>query len=276
MKIVSKILSLMILSGVLLGCANEKKEVQNRYAVLIGEGPTVIEQIDEVDTLVIDAEYFSKDEIMQLKEQGVHEIYSYLNIGSLEKFRDYYDEYEPYALGAYENWPDEQWMDVSRAEWQELIASKVDELIDKGVDGFFMDNADVYELYPSQEAYDGIVRILRYVKSKDKNIMINGGYQFVKEYFESGEKSLFDGVNQESIYTEYDFIKNCCIKNDEENREFFTEYLDLVLENDCKAYVLEYATDPDIRKEANEYAFEHGYICYISENIELTLANVHH
>ena len=47
-------------------------------------------------------------------------VYTYLNVGSLEDFRDYYKEYEHLTIGAYENWDEEKWIDVSDKDWQSL------------------------------------------------------------------------------------------------------------------------------------------------------------
>ena len=38
----------------------------------------------------------------------------------IESFRSYDTDFEKYTLGAYENWPEEKWIDVSAPEWQAL------------------------------------------------------------------------------------------------------------------------------------------------------------
>ena len=94
-------------------------------------------------------------EIETLKNNNVKEIYSYLNIGSIEDFRSYYDEYSAFTLGEYENWDEEKWIDVSNKEWQEFISKRVDVLSQKGIDGFFIDNTDVFYVYPSDVIISG-------------------------------------------------------------------------------------------------------------------------
>lgn len=239
----------------------------------IGEDSNIINRIGNVDVLVIDAEYFSADEIKAIKENNVKEIYSYLNIGSVENFRSYYEEYESYTLGEYENWPEERWVDVSKPKWREFIAERVNELSLKGIDGFFIDNTDVFYLYPTDEIYEGIVDILSNIKETDKKVIINGGDCFVKTYIESAnnETPIFDGVNQENVYTKYDFSNNGYIINDEEERQYYTEYLDMIMHNGYRAYALEYATDSKVADRAYEYSQSHNYICYVADNIELKL-----
>ena len=265
------VLVLILSAALLSACSAGPSDGAEKYVVLIGEDPEITEELSDIDLLVIDAEYFSKNDIARLRENGIREIYSYINIGSIESFRSYDTDFEKYTLGAYENWPEEKWIDVSTPEWQECISSRVDALVQKGVDGFFVDNTDVYYNYPQESIYDGILTILDYMNHTGRKIMINGGDCFVKKYLTTEKNVLIDGVNQENVFTAYDFSKDVYTKNDQNTREYYTEYLDLAMSHGCTAYTLEYATNPAIRRQAAAYAVKHGYICYISDNIGLCL-----
>ena len=273
-KLFIKIICVLILilsTALLSACSADPSDEAEKYVVLIGEDSEIIEKLSDIDLLVIDAEYFSQNDIASLRENGIHEIYSYINIGSIENFRSYDTDFEKYALGAYENWPEEKWIDVSAPEWQACTASRVDALVQKGVDGFFVDNTDVYYNYPQESIYDGILTILDYMDHTGRKIIINGGDCFVKKYLTTEKNVLIDGVNQENVFTAYDFSKDVYTKNDQSTREYYTEYLNLAMSHGCTAYTLEYATDPAIRRQAAAYAGKHGYICYISDNIGLCL-----
>lgn len=265
------VLVLILSTTLLSACSADSSDGAEKYVVLIGEDPEITEELSDIDLLVIDAEYFFQNDIARLRENGIREIYSYINIGSIESFRSYDTDLEKYTLGAYENWPEEKWIDVSVPEWQACTASRVDALIQKGVDGFFVDNTDVYYNYPQESIYDGILTILDYMDHTGRKIMINGGDCFVKKYLTTEKNVLIDGVNQENVFTAYDFSKDVYTKNDQSTREYYTEYLDLAMSHGCTAYTLEYATDPAIRRQAAAYAGKHRYICYISDNIWLCL-----
>lgn len=112
------------------------------------------------------------------------------------------------------------------------------------MDGFFVDNTDVYYNYPQESIYDGILTILDYMNHTGRKIMINGGDCFVKKYLTTEKNILIDGVNQENVFTVYDFSKDVYTKNDQSTREYYTEYLDLAMSHGCTAYTLEYATVP--------------------------------
>ena len=115
------------------------------YGVFLDTDSENTEQIHDYDTVVIDADNFSADDIRQLHSQGNKMIYSYLNVGSLESFRDYYPEFKDITIGDYENWPEEKWIDVTDEGWQDHIAKTAKSYANKGVDGLFLDNLDVYD-----------------------------------------------------------------------------------------------------------------------------------
>ena len=244
------VLILILSTALLSACSASTSDSAEKYIVLIGEDSEIIEKLSDIDLLVIDAEYFSQNDIARLRENGIREIYSYINIGSIESFRSYDTDFEKYTLGAYENWPEEKWIDVSAPEWQACTASRVDSLVQKGVDGFFVDNTDVYYNYPQESIYDGILTILDYMDHTGRKILINGGDCFVKKYLTTEKNVLIDGVNQENVFTAYDFSNDTYTINDKSTREYYTDYLDFAMSHGCTAYTLEYATVPAIRRQA--------------------------
>ena len=83
-----------------------------------------IDSLSAYDTVVIDAQYFDKAEIDAFRAAG-HTVYSYINVGSIENFRDYYSEYRDLTLGEYENWDEEFWIDVSESRWQDFMIKEM-------------------------------------------------------------------------------------------------------------------------------------------------------
>ena len=52
-------------------------------------------------------------------------------------------------------------MDVANPDWQKFIGQLSQELYEKGVDGFFIDNCDVYYYDPHESIFEGITAILQ-------------------------------------------------------------------------------------------------------------------
>ncbi len=97
----------------------------------------------------------TKSEIEQLKGGGQNRVISYINFGSCESFRTYYDTAPPghascVSSGAlttpYDGYPDEMWADLSNVAYRDLLVNYVaPRLVAQGVDGFFLDNLEVVE-----------------------------------------------------------------------------------------------------------------------------------
>ena len=267
-KLIPGIIALCVCIIALTSCT--KKESNDQYGVYIGAEPEELTGRSLADIIVIDAQYFDKDDITELKSSG-HTVYTYINIGSIENFRDYYEEYEYLTLDTYENWEDEKWIDVSDPSWQTFISKRADELISKGVDGFFVDNCDVYYQYRTQEIFEGVSRILKNLKEKNTYVLINGGDTFVREYLDrfGNLDNILDGVNQESVVTCIDWKNDKFSVNEKEKKEYFLEYLQIVMDDGKDAYVIEYTTDKGIEKEAVSLAGSKGYTVYVAHSLDL-------
>ena len=247
-----------------------KEDHEREYGVFLNLDASDMDRIEGYQTLVIDAQYFSKEDIMQLKEKG-STVYSYLNIGSIENFRTYYDAYSYLALGAYENWDEEQWIDVSSPVWQEFLVSLEEELLAKGIDGFFIDNCDVYYQYHIEEIFEGLTVILEHLMRYDTPVIINGGDTYVMEFMDmhGSAHQIMTGVNQESVWGEFDFETGNYIAQSKDNREYFESYVEACRDDGADVYLLEYTTDFVLKWKIKKYCANNQFLYYISDSIEL-------
>ena len=233
------------------GCSTEAQN--SDYGVFL----SVTEDLDSLKgfkTVVIDAQYFSKEEINTFRAAG-HKVYSYINVGSIENFRDYYSEYRDLTLGEYENWDEEFWIDVSDSRWQTfLIGSLIPSLLEKGIDGFFVDNCDVYYHYPTGKA-----------------VLINGGDAFLDAYCASGGqwKDVITGINQETVFSEILWDGDKFGTASREDREYFQDYIERYAEKGADICLLEYTRDKRLISEIRDYCQKHGFRYYISDSLEL-------
>ncbi|MEG1608685.1 MAG: endo alpha-1,4 polygalactosaminidase, partial [Clostridia bacterium] len=201
---------ILIIFGVLtlglVGCKNAKGAPQQlseskfayTYGVFLSVDNTNLSRFDDFETIVIDAEYFDKEDISKLKKDG-HIVYSYINIGSIETFRTFYDRFVGITLGAYANWDEERWVNVSKTEWQNFVTGEIaTEYVDKGIDGFFVDNCDVYYNFAKSEIFEGVGKILKKLVATGKKVVVNGGDCFVTEYLQKfgNVGDILTGVNQ--------------------------------------------------------------------------------
>ena len=240
------------------------------YKVLIGMDHEKVMQLKGIKTLVIDAEFFSEEEVARLHANGNTNILSYLNIGSIETFRDDYTEFEEIALGDYQNWDEEKWVNVADKRWQKRIKNKAQLLSQKGIDGFFLDNTDVYYHYHTPEIYQGLMALLREIHTENKPIIINGGDTFITEAMQQNSiKGMVHGVNQESVFTEIHFKNNTFGAKPVEDRAYFMEYLAQCKTYGLTVYVLEYGATKKLTEEIKAYCERNGFTYDISPSVEL-------
>ena len=263
----------MILPTILLsGCQIKKRFAQSEYGVFLGAERNDLKKIKGYKKVVIDAQYFNKEDIEEL-HSNEQKVYSYLNVGSIENFRSYYSTYEHLTLGDYENWNDEKWVDVSQKQWQDFILNDLsNEILDKGVDGLFIDNIDVFYNYPSIAIYNGIETILKGLKKKNTYVSINGGDTFVKEYYRHNGHAydIMDAVNQETVFSKINWDDSSFGKNDEEDKRYYQEYVEMVKDKMHRdVYLLEYTKDNALIEQIYNYCGQHVFYYYISSSLEL-------
>lgn len=250
--------------------ASAKTPVKKDYGVFLGLDASGLEKIARYKTVVIDAQYFTKKDIMYLKKQGCT-VYSYLNVGSVEKFRRYYDKYSKLAIGDYEHWENERWMDVSKTEWQKFLESLERKLIKKGIDGFFVDNCDVYYNYPKKKIFKGLTKVLKHLMTFDKPVIINGADVYVMKYKSHHGKlsDIMTGVNQESVWSKINFDTGSFSKQKTKERKYFQKYIETCDREGITVYLLEYTQNRKLKNKIKKYCQKQHFYYYISDSIEL-------
>ena len=266
------ICTLIILIAAFLfgGYVFKREDSEHDYGVFLSLDASGMDKIETYQTVVIDAQYFSKEDIMHLKEHG-STVYSYINVGAIENFRNYYDTYSYLALGYYENWDEEQWIDVSSTVWQEFLAYLEEELMAKGIDGFFVDNCDVYYEYPTDDVFEGLTVILEHLMEHDRPVIINGGDTYVMKYKEiyGSSRRIMTGVNQESVWSKIDFETGKFDARSKEDRDYFEDYIEACKDDGLDVYLLEYTTDNVLKQKIKKYCADNQFHYYISDSIEL-------
>ncbi len=165
---------------------------------------------------------FTRAEIRQLQSAGQNEVVGYLDVGSCEKYRTWWASAPGYKscsantaaqVGPYGGYPDEVWMNLGNADYQDLIVGYVAPLIAaQGVDGFFLDNLEIVEHGASSRdgpcdaaCSQGGLDLVRKLRSAfpDKLIVMNNTTSDVTRLGMTGGvpfASLLDGLSREGVY----------------------------------------------------------------------------
>lgn len=270
-KVLALIFVIVLISGYfLIKDSNTSTFEKNDYGVFLNADASSLKQLKNYDLIVIDAQYFTKSDIELLHQNGT-KVYTYLNIGSIENFREYYTTYEELTIGRYEHWDEEKWVDVADPDWQKFMEQLSQELFEKGVDGFFIDNCDVYYYAPRESIFEGLTAILQNIMTFDKAVIINGGDTYVTEYREryGAIDHIMTGVNQESVWSAIDFDKGTFYEQTKETRDYYCNYLEACQADGMDVYLLEYTTDKKLIQKIKKYCNEHDFHFYVSNSLEL-------
>ena len=253
------------------GSSSDNHSIESSYGVFLGlDHDDGINKLLNYKLVVIDLQEFNKDDIDKLHEKGI-KVYSYLNIGSVEEYRNYYNRFKDYYLGTYENWEDERWVDVSKKSFQDFIINELEpSLRNKGADGYFIDNCDVYANFKNDKIYNGLKTILRSVHSHNLPVLINGGDEFVSKAIKDGSyNSLFDGVNQEEVFTVINFNNHTYKNQSASETKYYKDYLKNVKSKGLIVYLLEYGASSSKEKEIANYCNANGFSYYNSSSYNL-------
>ncbi len=258
----------LMLIPITSGCSYGRQK--DSYGVFLSEVKDTT-SLKDYKIVVVDAQYYSEYDLSSIKNSG-HIVYSYINIGSIETFRDYFGRFKDLTLGEYENWSDEYWIDVSDKTWQDFITQElVPKLLDKNIDGFFVDNCDIYYNYPEDKILDGLSTIMHSLIDTGKSVIINGGDVFLDAY--CSKKGLWSdiitGINQESVFSKILWTSGSFTAASKEDREYFQDYIERYAKKGADIYLLEYTNDKTLASEIRKYCKAKGFYCYISDSLEL-------
>ena len=278
----------LCLLGVLLltGCNSSKKRVpkgestnQVKYGVFLGCDSSSVNKIKSYPNVAIDLDSFNAGAISTLKQSNCS-IYAYLSVGSLEKYRSYYEDFKNITFMDYENWPDERWVDVSNESWKSHLVSEANRLKNNGADGLFLDNFDVY--YIANEEYKGTdidaeliyqscIEILSNLSELNLKIMVNSGTDFLERLHEENSP-LLSKINvycQECVFSSIEDYKNNVFGR--QNSEDHLYYLEIIrfMRYYGDILMLEYTKDDSLKQEIQSYCDDNAYHFFISNNVDL-------
>jgi uncharacterized protein (TIGR01370 family) len=190
------------------------------FAFAIGNGnlsggpAQVAERLGAFDLAVVDGELASAEEVAALRASGVT-VLAYLSVGTIEKWRSWYPQLKRFRLGAWADWKDEWYADVSKAALRRAIADEIaPAILAKGFDGLFLDNVDMIETRNHVDQRDGmreLVLELATLAHSDGRLLFaqNGAWGLRK----LGLLDAIDGWNREDVTWTYDFDHHRYVRN---------------------------------------------------------------
>ena len=180
---------------------------------LNGDAQAVGERLGEFDAVVVDGEEARASDITALHDRGVT-VLAYLSVGTIEKWRGWYDRVKRFRLAAWQDWRDEWFADVSRPRLRRILAGDVaPAMLAKGFDGLFLDNVDMIEARRHRAQRTGMRKLvvrLDGLLGDDRLLFAQNGFWGLRRF---GIMEHLDGWNREDVTWTYDFDRRRYVRN---------------------------------------------------------------
>ena len=231
---------------------------------------------------------FTRKEVEKMKTKadgGRRLVVAYMSIGEAEPYRFYWKKgWKPgkpnWLLTPNPRWPDNYRVKFWNPEWQEIIygreGSYLDQIIDAGFDGAYLDIVDGYEAFmkkrpKAKKEMKNFIRDLaayaRMVKGDtDFGIFPQNAPELLKD---KKYLNLITGLGKEEVY-----FFDTDDKTEEEDREWDEGLLDKVKNAGKLVLTVDYAHEEENIKETIKRARKKGYIPYVTD-VELDRLNVY-
>lgn len=199
-------------------------------------------------------------------------LFSYVSIGEAEDYRDYWtegnwgDDKPDFLLAENPDWEGNYNVKFWDADWQQVIFDRIQNVIENGYSGAYLDIVDGYDVAQVVNAYDGtdikqdmvdfIKAISEFAKSIDPNFKIIP-QNATELLHEAGYLDAIDGIGVEDTW----FDGNSTVDWTQYNLE------DLALATEAGKFVLsiDYPTDPAKQQEFIDSAIQEGFIPFASD-----------
>ena len=274
-----KYLLLLLTSLALVGCKSKEEPEPfrgNDYGAFLGRSDNDVTGFNQYKYVAVELDEFTHTNIERLTNKGTNFL-AYLNVGSLETYRDYYDDYESFTFKDYDNWPDERWMDVTNQSWQDLMVSLAQSFKNEGTFGVYIDNVDVYSVAKEEnlnyQAFGSAIKnIITRVSALGLNVLVNGGAEYFDD-MNDVDDNVFDSVwayHQEEIFSLIeDYDENVFTTQNEEDKTYYQEIASIFKAKGKKVFFLEYTTDNSLKETIKNYCDSNGYHYYVSSTVDL-------
>jgi cysteinyl-tRNA synthetase, unknown class len=98
------------------------------------------------------ADFFTREEVRAVQATG-KVVLAYFEIGAIETYRpEWPDVAADLKLGSVEGWPDEQYVAYWDERWWPIVQGRIDQALDAGFDGAYLDMVVAYEEIPAGTA----------------------------------------------------------------------------------------------------------------------------
>ena len=242
---------------------------------LRGGAQEVGDRLGEFDLVVVDGEEAGAAEVAAIRSHGAT-VLAYLSVGTIERWRGWFDRVKRFRLKAWQDWRDEWFADVSKTRLRRIIAQDVaPRMLAKGFDGLFLDNVDMIETRrhrPQRAGMRKLVARLDSVTGDSRLLFAQNGFWGMRKF---GLFDHLDGWNREDVTWTFDFDHRRYVRNRPRETRWALEELEKAASRGLVVTATDYTRRAGGAAESESVAnaCSAGALPYVS-NIGLTAARL--
>ena len=249
----------------------------NDYGAFLGRSENDVTDFDRYKYVSFEFDEFSKSTISGLNAKNIN-CFAYLNVGSLETYRSYYNDFKSLTFLDYENWNDERWIDITNTNWQNFVVNTLAKSFkDKGATGVYLDNVDVYTIFKENrmnysKAANALKSIISSLNNLNLKVLLNGGSEFIDDMNDKNDPILNSiwAYHQEEVFSVIlNYERNEFGRQNSENSLYYKEIASIMNAKGAEVFFLEYTKDEALIQDIDFYCSEENYHYYCAKTVEL-------
>jgi len=238
---------------------------------------------EEFDIAIVDPDDCGlMKEQLEILHKDNKTLLAYLSIGEAEKYRDYWQEGWEVGCPAFLDEENPDWVGNYKVkywdnEWQEIVFGRLDQIMERGYDGVYLDIIDAYKYYDGEcadfaeeEMINFVINISKRAKAKYNNFLVvpQNAEELVdkEDYLQD-----IDGMGRENLW----YIDNNL--QDEDDLSYALNYLKKVIDADKFVLAISYTEEKDKKCSFIKMAKAHEFIPYVGrkelDTIETTVCD---
>ncbi|MEE9364021.1 MAG: endo alpha-1,4 polygalactosaminidase [Cellulophaga sp.] len=245
-----------------LGSSQNTEAINLNKDLFICYGKISPEMIKGYGLVIIETQHYSALEIEIFKSNN-ETVLGYLSITEVHKSSFFYNEIKEYTIGENKNWGS-SYLDISNVTCREVLFKVISKMIEKGVDGLFLDNLDNVSQWGNlKEKKEPLISFIKEIKDRNPSLylMQNSGLFLNNEL-----KKSTNSILVESLLTAYNFETRSYTFRDAALKKKLLKNLKKITNK--SVYLVEYADELEMKNKIEEELKSIGFPYFIG-NINL-------
>ncbi len=212
--------------------------------------------------VILESQHYNIYEIRKIKSQN-EKVLAYISLGEVNANAPHFGQLKGSTLGKNSIW-DSYYLDLKQPQTSQILLGIIENTLNLGYDGFFLDNIDNYTAFgPQPEQKAELLALLQSIRTKFPDIILlqNAGLELVPE-----TATIVNAVIIESIATNYTFNdKKYRLREESDFQNYVTKLRNVTDNYKLPVILIEYADTAALRDAVRKRIRNLGFEYFIGQ-----------